>query len=82
MRSVKEETMRAATRERRTSTAEWSERMSKQLEEIYSPLNVWGAGEEFGHSPTSEELFRHYVRSGGAERFAVGRGDNHLPLKH
>lgn len=41
-----------------------------QLGEMQSDLNKWGAGEEFGHDPNCEELAIHYIKSGGARRYA------------
>lgn len=45
--------------------------MQGQLNEMQSALNRWGAGEEFGHDPNNDELAAHYIRSGGARRYAI-----------
>ncbi|OHA83746.1 MAG: hypothetical protein A2481_00600 [Candidatus Yonathbacteria bacterium RIFOXYC2_FULL_47_9] len=47
-----------------------------QFNEMQSDLNKWGAGEEFGHDPSCEELAIHYIKSGGARRYAERHNRN------
>ncbi len=36
----------------------------KMVEQIHSPLNVHGTGEEFKHDPTNNDLWHHYLTCG------------------
>ena len=55
---------------------------------VLSPLNVWGTGEEIGCDPRSlaekeeDRLWTHFVKSGGAKRFAEAtkRGEVSLTI--
>lgn len=40
-----------------------------ERELVLSPFNVWVTGVAVGHSPTEEECWKHFVRSGGNDRF-------------
>ncbi len=53
------------------STAKLFEiRQREQWNEINSPLNRWGAGRRFGHSPSDLEAAQHYRLEEAPARFA------------
>ena len=55
---------------------EFEQYIQGQISEIQSDLNKWGAGEEFGHDPNHDEMALHYVKSGGARRYAERHNRN------
>lgn len=55
--------------------AELKSYLGAQVALVFSPLNVWGTGEELKRDPreltdAENKLWKHYVESGGAKRFA------------
>lgn len=49
-----------------------------QLKEINSPLNEWGAGEEFGHEPDQLERLLHYIHCGRIEQLCAAHSDDNV----
>ncbi|OGY52524.1 MAG: hypothetical protein A3J59_04265 [Candidatus Buchananbacteria bacterium RIFCSPHIGHO2_02_FULL_56_16] len=49
-----------------------------QLEEIDSPLNEWGAGQEFGHQPDRLERLLHYINCSREKQFCVAHSDENI----
>ncbi|MEK9201570.1 MAG: hypothetical protein AAB944_01215 [Patescibacteria group bacterium] len=46
-----------------------SDYMTKQLEEMFSPLNRYFTGIAVGHNPNEEECMMHYSLNGGSDSF-------------
>lgn len=63
---------------RRSPIIPLGEYMLAQLDEVDSPLNEWGAGEEFGHQPNLVERVEHYIRCGRAEQFCAAHSDDNI----
>ena len=50
----------------------FSEYINLQLQEALGPVNKWFASEKAGREVKEPELlFRYYVKSGGAQHFAI-----------
>lgn len=55
---------------------EFEQYIQGQITEIQSDLNRWGAGKDLGHDPDCNELVIHYIKSGGARRYAERHNRN------
>lgn len=51
-----------------------------QRREVDSPLNHYGAWQEFGHEPTSNECWEHYIHCGRSEEMSEIHSDNNIAL--
>jgi len=51
------------------------EYLARQIEEVLSPLNIWGTGQELDRTVDTTDkddrnaLFEHWARSGAMEKF-------------